>query len=213
MILEPPASPFGGASARGHAPPSVLARLKTETRPQHDAIEAALALTSKTLTVDAYRHTLARFYGFYRPLEAGLHAIADWKERGLDLVERQKTQLLEMDLRALGVTNPAALPVCTDLPPHDTFAAGFGCLYVLEGATLGGLVIGRSVRAATAITRDTGGRFFYGYGDRTGPMWQAFRVVLGAFAMTCADPNEIVSAAQATFSKLQQWTTAEGDPR
>lgn len=191
----------------------VLVRLRTETRPHHDAIEAALDLTRETLTLDAYLRTLKRFYGFYRPLEDGLADIAGWTERGIDLAQRQKAPLLESDLRALGVASPSALPVCTDLPAHGTVAAALGCLYVLEGATLGGQVISRSVQKATDITIDSGGRFFRGYGDRTGGMWQAFRAALVAFAVTPGDQNEIVSAAKDTFSKLHRWTTAAGDIR
>ena len=195
------------------SPAPVLERLRSETRPHHDAIEGTLDLTSESLGRDAYRRTLERFYGFYRPLEAGLWAAGGWLERGLDITERSKTPLLEADLRALGAGDPAGLPVCTDLPPHATVAAAFGCLYVLEGATLGGQVISRSVQKAVGITPDTGGRCFHGYGDRTGPMWQAFRAALVAFAVTLSDQNEIVSAAKDTFSKLHRWTTARGENR
>ena len=196
-------------SARMH----FLTRLRAETRPRHDAIEAALELTSSALTLGTYRQTLTRFYGFYGPLEAGLWAVGGWVERGLDLTERRKTPLLEADLRALGVANPQDLPVCTDLPPHDTVAATFGCLYVLEGATLGGQVISPVLRKRLGVTPDTGGRFFDGYGDRTGPMWQAFRAALVAFAVTSGDQDEIVSAAKDTFSKLHRWMTAGGNNR
>ena len=197
----------------GSASIAVLARLRAETRPPHDAIETALDLTSGTLTLEAYRNTQARFHGFYRPLERGVQALGGWSDRGIDVAGRWKTPLLEADLRALGVDDPAALPVCTDLPPHATVAAAFGCLYVLEGATLGGQIISRAVQKATDVTLDTGGRFFHGYGDRTGPMWQAFRASLVAFAFTPDDQDEIVSATKDTFSKLHRWTTAGRDNR
>jgi len=195
------------------SPAPLLERLRSETRPHHDAIEATLDLTSEALDRDAYRRTLKRFHGFYRPIEAGLWAVGGWVERGLDITERRKTPLLEADLRALGVADPEDLPVCTDLPPHATVATALGCLYVLEGATLGGQVISRCVQKVTGITLDTGGRFFHGYGDRTGPMWQAFRAALVAFAVTPGDQDEVVSAAKDTFSKLHRWTTAGGENR
>ena len=192
---------------------SFLARLRTETRPQHEAIETALDLMSEALDRDAFRRTLERFFGFYRPLEAGLWAVKGWVERGLDLTERRKTPLLEADLRALGVDKPQDLTICTDLPPHDTVAAAFGCLYVLEGATLGGQVIGPVLRKRLGVTLDTGGRFFHGYGDRTGAMWQRFRAALIAFAIVPGDQDEIISAAKDTFSKLHRWMTAGGNNR
>ena len=183
----------------------VLARLRAETRPHHDAVEETLDLTSEALDRDAYRRTLELFYGFYRPLEEGLRAVGGWVERGLDVTERSKTPLLEADLQTLGVADPGILRVCTDLPPHATVAAAFGCLYVLEGATLGGQVISRALRKSLGVTPETGGRFFHGYGDRTGPMWQAFRTALTA-AVTPADADEVVAAAKDTFLKLHHWT-------
>jgi len=196
-----------------HAPSSILARLRTETRPEHDAIEAALELTSETLTLDAYRRTLERSYGFYSPLEAGLAEVGGWKERGLDLTERRKAPLLEADLRALGAADPTAVPVCTDLPPHGTLSAAFGCLYVMEGATLGGQVISKAVAKSLGLMPETGGRFFHSYGDRTGPMWQAFRTAISTFVVTVADQDEAVAAAKATFQTLHRWLSAESDAR
>ncbi len=189
---------------------SVLTRLRIETRPQHDAIEAALDITSETLTLDAYRLTIERFHGFYLPLEAGLVKIGGWMERGLDLTERQKTLLLKNDLQALGVSDPEMVPVCTVLPPHGTVAAAFGCLYVLEGATLGGQVIMPLLRNRLGITPETGGQFFRGYGDRTGAMWQAFRAVLTASVVKPCEADEAVAAAKETFLKLQHWMMREG---
>ena len=48
---------------------SILARLKDETRPEHDAIEQVLDLMDGTLTLAAYRRRLEQFHGFYRPVE------------------------------------------------------------------------------------------------------------------------------------------------
>ncbi len=192
---------------------TVLARLRAETRTQHEAFDAALDLTSETLTLDAYRRTLERFYGFYLPFEAGLVNVGGWVERGLDLMERQKTPLLAADLRVLGVNELERLPVCTDLPPHTTVAAAFGCLYVLEGASLGGQVISRMLRASLHITPETGGSFFHGYGERTGAMWKAFRASIVAFAATPVNDDEVVSAAKDTFSRLHHWVNVQGVTR
>ena len=46
-------------------PIGFLARLKAQTRPEHEAIEAALGLMGDGLTTDMYRYTLERFYGFF----------------------------------------------------------------------------------------------------------------------------------------------------
>jgi len=189
---------------------SFLQRLRAETRPHHDAIETALELTSDAITLGTYHQTMVRFHGFYRPLEVGMQSVGGWADRGLDFGGRRKTQLLEADLRALGVQYTAELPLCTDLPPHATVATVFGCLYVLEGATLGGQVISRALEKSLGITPQTGGKFFYGYGERTGKMWQVFRAALTGFAVTPYDQDEIVSAAKDTFTKLHRWIEAGG---
>ena len=192
---------------------AVLARLRAETRTQHEAFDAALDLTSDTLTLQAYRHTLERFYGFYLPFELALVTVGGWVERGLDLTERQKTPLLATDMRALGLNDLARLPVCSDLPPHATVAAAFGCLYVLEGASLGGQVISRMLRKSLDIAPETGGSFFHGYGERTGPMWKAFRASIVAFSATPVHDDEIVSAAKDTFATLHRWVNVHDGTR
>lgn len=187
----------------------ILARLRAETRAEHDAIEAALDLIGPGLTLAAYCLRLEQFHGFYRPVEERLLAAGGWAGRGLDLEARQKTPLLVADLAALGV-DALELPVCRDLPPLSDPAACFGCLYVLEGASLGGQVITRHVRSALGITPGAGGLFFHGYGERTGEMWRSFRGALAAFAGSSGADDRIVASAIATFRKLRLW--CEGAP-
>ena len=189
----------------------ILSRLRAETRAEHDAIEAVLDLTGDGLTRDGYRRILERFYGFYAPLEPAIRAVGGWADRGLDLDARQKGPLLEGDLRTLGGDAPMALPQCNDLPLLVTPTDCFGCLYVLEGSTLGGQLISRHIQNVLGLTPETGGRFFYGYGDKTGEMWQSFRAVVTNFVVSPADQDAAVAAAKDTFQKLHRWTAARGD--
>ena len=195
-------------AATTHAP--ILIRLREETRSEHNAIEAVLGLMSASLTLDTYRHTLERFYGFYRPVEEAVHALGGWDGRGLDLGERRKTPLLEADLRALGVNAPELLPLCRQLPPIVSVGGAFGALYVMEGATLGGQFISRHTGQTLGVTPETGGGFFHAYGERTGAMWQAFRAALVAFAAAPGTHDEVVGSAILTFRTLREWF--EGRP-
>ncbi|QJW92962.1 bacteriophytochrome heme oxygenase BphO [Frigoriglobus tundricola] len=184
-------------------PSNLLVRLRSETRSEHDAVEAALDLGG--LTRERYDHFLKRFFGFYRPIEDAIGSVGGWADRGLDLERRRKAPLLEADLRALGVDAPDRLPVCPDPPRLDTPAACFGCLYVLEGATLGGQVISRHISGTLGIGSETGGRFFHGYGERTGEMWRSFGTALVAFAATREIEDRVVAAARETFRALRSW--------
>ena len=183
----------------------ILARLRAETVPAHRAIEQTLALTDETLTLASYTRRLEQFYGYYRPLEAQLlvarNNLAEW----LDVEPRSKARFLQDDLSALGRASADSLPLCRELPELGGPAECFGCLYVLEGATLGGVLISRHIRENLGITPDTGGRFFNAYGERNGAMWHEFRAALTSFAEVSDDHELIITAARTTFETLHHW--------
>jgi heme oxygenase len=189
--------------------PAMLSRLRAETREQHDAIEQTLLLMEDDLTLEAYRRRLEQFYGFYQPVEArildGQGPIAPW----LAVQQRRKTPLLEADLNALGQHAAARLPVCMNLPPLTSAAECFGCLYVLEGATLGGVIISRHVEQKLGLVPGAGASFFVGYGEQTGAMWQQFRAAITAFSLESDDQDVVIASARATFEALQHWCERE----
>lgn len=187
-------------------PPAVgfLARLKAQTRREHAAIEGTLGLTDPALTLAAYRQRVAQFYGYFKPLEARFAArgAPDWP---IDLAPRRKLALLDADLRSLGL-DAVMLPLCTRLPACDTLAGGLGCLYVLEGSTLGGQVIGMHLRSTLGIGPDTGARYFHGYGEQTAAMWKSLRAAVSAFAGDCPATQEaVIASANSTFRSLRHW--------
>lgn len=184
---------------------SILAVLREQTRTEHQAIEQTLGLMSDTLTGAEYRRTLERFYGFWLPVEARLRQAHGLDAIGIDLTAREKTPLLALDLLALDVEAPSGARLCGELPQVGSAAAALGCLYVIEGASLGGQVISRHLRARLDITPATGGRFFHGYGERTGEMWRAFGAVVSGFSLTDTAQAEMVEAAIATFRLLREW--------
>lgn len=182
----------------------VLARLKLETRADHERLEAALDLTSDRLDRGAYLRCLERLHGYFAPLEAGITAVGGWRERGVDLDARRRSSMLEADLSALGQA-PAVVPRCRELYLPTEPAGAFGALYVLEGSSLGGRVIARRLRDTLGIGPESGARFFHGYGDRTGEMWRSFRAALTAYARASGDHQRIVVGAARTFAGLCRW--------
>lgn len=184
---------------------TVLHRLRHETRDQHDAIERTLMLMDEGLSGDQYRQRLEQFHGFYQPVEARMFGHASPLAGALQLAPRRKTPLLVADLATLGGCAATHLPVCADLPPLGSAAEHFGCMYVLEGASLGGVLISRHIHKALRVTPASGGSFFYGYGERTGAMWQEFRSAITAFSLESDDHDAIVASARATFETLQRW--------
>ena len=184
---------------------SLAARLRGETRPEHDAIELALAIPQSIGTMDDYARLLAGFYGFYEPLEQAVMAL-DWQGSGIDPESRLKASLLAADLEACGYS-VETIPWCPRVPACRDLVDGFGCLYVLEGATLGGAVIQREFHARFGPRIEGRDHFYQCYGDRRGGMWNAFRQALDRFGEQCGPraQDRVVSAARATFRDLQAW--------
>ena len=191
--------------------PAILSRLRAETRDQHEAIERSLLLMADQLTLHTYLHRLEQFYGFYKPVEDRVYADTGPLEAWLTLAKRRKTPLLEADLQVLRQEHATFLPVCRHLPRFVSVAECFGCMYVLEGATLGGVFIGRHIQAKLGVTPATGGRFFEGYAAQTGSMWQEFRAAITEFSLTTDDHDTMIKTACATFEALQTW--CEEKPR
>lgn len=186
---------------------TLLERLRAETRPQHEEMEATFALPA---TRDEHRRWLAMFLGFVEPLERQAAAALGPGHRFTS--GRAKAGWLREDLRALGLdeTEIAALPRCTDLPALDTEARLLGALYVFEGATLGGQLISRHLEEKLGLRGGAGYRYYCSYGPDTGRRWQEFRGLLLAQS-AAGDDDAIVAAATETFEGLRAWCTTVHD--
>ena len=198
--------------AAAPALPSVLSRLRLETRSEHEAVERVLNVMG-ALTHNTYRKRLVQFYGFYSPLEAALQTRCAKQSNSCSLENSRlpmllprlhKSLLLRQDLSHLGIT-AADLAQCRALPPIRTPTEVLGCLYVLEGATLGGRMITEHIQATLGITPTTGGSFFDGYAGQTGRMWNAMRQTLLSAAVDAQAENTMVASAVATFAAMRNW--------
>lgn len=208
--VRPPTemAPAVGAAAKGETLKlSILKRLRHETSERHAGLEQRMTVMDPHLSRADYRAIVQGFFGYYAPLEARLGASPVWAELAFDFAARRKVPRLEKDLMALGQTAEELprLPRCTELPELDTMPQVLGCLYVVEGATLGGQVITRHLMATHGITPETGGAFFAGYGAETGARWQAFGAMMTAAAERFGAADEIVASANRTFETLDRW--------
>lgn len=183
--------------------PPILDRLKQSTRVHHDRVEARVRVLEPGFTPGEYRELLACMWGFYGPVEARLSATGIWQELTLNAAARGKVSLLEQELAARGIGRDALarLPVCTDLPALHGVPRALGCMYVLEGATLGGAVIARHLERTWGIRS----AFFGSYGSATGAMWKAFGRALAAYEAKTGSGDQIVDGACETFNKLDAW--------
>jgi len=184
----------------------ILKKLRQQTSERHTATESRLPLVDPALSRAGYAEIVERIYGFYLPLEARLLAAPFWNEIGFEIEARRKVSRLEWDLQKLsedaGLTR---LPRCAELPEIVSPAQALGCLYVVEGATLGGQVITKHLQKNLGITPETGGAFFAGYGAETGSRWQEFGAMITAQAERLGQDDVIVASANRTFATLEHW--------
>ncbi|GIU82937.1 MAG: hypothetical protein D6687_04545 [Acidobacteria bacterium] len=179
---------------------SIMQRLKEATRKQHEELEQAVDLMSETLSIEDYKSKLLKFYRFYSFIEPRL-ASFEWDLFGYDFPKRRKLPLLLKDLQSLDIMNEAKkLEGWEGLPDlNGSIGKAFGCLYVLEGANLGGQVISRHLKLRLGLDESNGAAFFSGYGKETATAWKEFGIILENFASEYQNDEEIISGANETF--------------
>ena len=195
-----------------HAP--LHLRLRRETVHQHETLERRLHLLEPGLSLQRYRLVLQSFHGFYAPVEDELsRLVATPASLGFPL--RRRADLLARDLLTLGLSHfdIAGLPRCADLPRLCRTEHLAGCLYVLEGACLGGQIIAKALRGRLPLTNDHGLAFFVGDGSGTGARWRLVLRWLEDLMRRGAVGDEIVAAARETFCSLDSWVELTGASR
>jgi heme oxygenase len=180
----------------------LLEELKQKTRAHHESLEKDMESQRYFADLPSYRRLLERWYGWYEPWERMVAQQAS-PEIVSFMRERWKLPLLLEDLRALHAKSLDTVPRA-DVPVPESEAEWIGTLYVLEGSTLGGQYIARSIEQQFGLRDGRGYSFFRSYGDQVGSMWRSFRT----FAQDSVSENETeraVSAADHTFSTIHQW--------
>jgi heme oxygenase len=182
--------------------------LKQSTSEFHNALESKLrVLLGREITLDRYVDVQKKFYGFYNPIEARLFSIRGWDDPELKLSSRLKVPLLVGDLASLSVdpAEIARLPFCDALPRLETVPEALGCLYVLEGSTLGGRIITALLKKVLPLDEGRGCSFFNSYGDQVGRMWSSFLAILERHCKKHDDCDVVVRSACETFASLDRW--------
>jgi heme oxygenase len=185
---------------------SLRQRLKRETGAVHQRLEIQLGLLDPSLDVHRYRRVLETFYGFYVPVEMDVTRLAA-AAPPLGFPLRARAKLIERDLLALGLSQAelAALALCGDPPELSRIEDLAGCLYVLEGACLGGQVLAPLLYRRLGLAKDSGAAFFAGDEEGTLPRWTVIVAWLDGLPHTGASTTRIISAAKATFDAFARW--------
>jgi heme oxygenase len=171
-------------------------RLQSRTRSLHDDAERALDLETRLSSITAYRGLLLSLWQLHAGYEAAF-AAQPWSGSCIDFARRRRSDMLLSDLSVLGaLAMPATLPG----PPIHGLYDAIGCLYVIEGSTLGGQIIFQRVRERLGASADGAASFFRGYGPATGSMWKQLIEAINESPAHGADADAMEAGARRTFS-------------
>lgn len=195
----------------------ILQQLKQRTRSYHETIERHMQIVSRIASLEEYRVLLQTLLGFYEPLETKLAAMSEWNTLDFDFERRRKVPLLLTDLHTIGNFDRSKQQQvwCSNIPQVNIFPQALGCMYVLEGATLGGQIIARQIHKTLGLDEKHGGTFYNSYGHDVGPMWKTFGNFLEMYVTHMMDidaEDMLIQSACETFMTLDTWIL-EGEQR
>lgn len=172
----------------------------------HRRLESQLGLLDSGLDVHQYRRVLETFYGFYVPVESDVARLAA-AQPPLGFPLRTRAELIERDLVALGMSpsEVTGLALCVDRPLLTSLEDLAGCLYVLEGASLGGQVLAPLLLRRLGVSENRGASFFAGDGEGTLQRWAVVVAWLDELPKSGASAGRIIDAAKATFDAFARW--------
>lgn len=183
----------------------ILEKLRLETRADHDELEA-IGLSDKimsgTLTPEEYKKLIKVHYLVHRSLEEQLEMLNVQQHfPEVHFEERKKMPLIRKDMDDLGVDEVEMVKykVAGDLPdPQEPYGL-LGLMYVMEGATLGGMVIVKSLKKNDQLKGIDQFHYFGCYGGETGKKWKSFLEILQGEGNKPAAKEQVVSAAKQTY--------------
>jgi heme oxygenase len=164
-------------------------------------------LTQPAYPLENYRRVLIAYFYLYQGLELRINAFLDKRAGEFDYTARVKLPWLVSDLNYLDIAvPPPELPLLASLnfPEISNVDQLLGVLYTIEGSTLGGQVIARSLSKNFGLSAGQGASFFNGYGEQTSSMWQAFLGYVSAASEQKAQYAEVEQAAVQTFRLFKQ---------
>lgn len=164
-------------------------------------------LTQPELSLTKYRNLLRAYRHFYAGVECNINKYLIKYPGTFQYAERYKLPWLVDDLVFFHDAEEAPDLIISRalyLPEIQQVGQLIGVLYTLEGATLGGQVISRSLAEHHGLTSSKGARFFNGYGVNTTNMWQVFLRFAESISDNEVECNAAIISACNTFRAFEQ---------
>jgi heme oxygenase len=188
------------ATAIGQGAGTLRMRLRIETASWHDRVEAMADIPASIRTRGEYIDLLSSLYELHSSLESELATSSfhdAWQSVGVDVSAHRRAHLLAVDLRELKTTTPRSIASV----PFATFGHALGCLYVLEGSSLGGRTIAQLVRDTLGEVPTT---FFSGDSRSRPSPWVAMLGALTRFETRGGNGDAVVSGACDIFATFAE---------
>lgn len=194
-------------------PRTLMERLKAETSEAHDRTEAIpfnVRILERTMPQARYAGQLACWGRVHAVLEGALNGSQDPFVQGVWPGTTERAPLLAADLAWHG---DADVPESADTATSEmvewieTVAADdpvrlLGILYVLEGSTLGGMILRKHLSELYEIDGDEGLAYYSVHGRDVMPNWKAFKARMNE-GVPCPDAQRrIIESAGETFDRL-----------
>ncbi len=186
------------------------AQLKQATHTHHVLLNRHFllaGLTQADYPLENYPRLLTAYFYIYQGLEQQINNFLDRQTGEFDYAARNKLPWLISDLDYLGVPVPpprSSLFASLNFPAITNTDQLIGVLYTIEGSTLGGQVISRSLMKNFGLTFAQGARFFNGYGEQTLFMWQNFLNYVATASENKSQYTQAKQAAVQTFQLFKQ---------
>lgn len=181
-----------------------LKTLRTVTGPSHKKLEEvplSAIIVSENVTLKHYARYLEKMRSYISEFESKIFPVLAGKIP--DIEQRRKTQLLDRDLdylKSKGISQAGAPPV--NLSSNVSLLYALGCMYVIEGSTLGGKIIYKNISARLGVDAFNGAGYFAGYGPETGSKWTNFLEILCHYGTIEENEQEILRGAKDTFNTM-----------
>lgn len=195
--------------------PGIMDRLRSETRPNHDAAEQngfGVMVMEGGLTMPHYVEHLVAWRRILGHLEHVLRTSRNEIVAGTWHEGLAKEPVLDRDIDdiapgGIGFSASTAQAVeafigFVDELAEDDPPSLLGVLYVLEGSTMGGSVMKPRIAEQLGLTEDHGLRYYGVYGKKVGARFQEFRSRMGGSVDGTGTEDAIVTAAKTTFDRV-----------
>ena len=183
-----------------------LDRLRAQTETMHRSLEQndyAACLMSDSITFDDYADYLEKMSGF----------VSVFEQKALPVTSQlmpdvhPKAGLLAGDLAKMGrpVSEVSTFDSEKIANAYSSIPKALGGLYVMEGSTLGGMVIYQHLHRRLGEGIEGKASYFSVHGKETGSRWKKFLEAFCHHVQTNKWEDEVIEGAVSTFRMLNDW--------